>query len=142
VDDVYDPIEIFHKLLVSNHDWEADGVKVVKAYDYKNIDLRTGDFVVIETAIERDEFLGIGAMEFIRYVTLRLDVKTAESRYRVREISEKIRNIVRMKENWFVDGHLLLNLRIAREIDRSDTERHIYSQEIEIEWFEIEKRIV
>ena len=104
--------------------------------------MRTGDFVVIETAIERDEFLGIGAMEFIRYVTLRLNVRTAESRYRVREISEKIRTIVRMKENWFVDGHLLLNLRIAREIDRSDTERHIYSQEIEIEWFEIEKRIV
>jgi hypothetical protein len=34
----------------------------------------------------------------------------------------------------------MLNVRIARQVDRSDIERGIYSQFLEVEWFEIEKR--
>jgi len=140
--DVYDPIEIFYKLISSAYDWESVDVKVVKAYEYKNIDLRTADYIIVESATERDEFLGIGAMEFIRFVNLTFSVKTMASRFRVREISEKVREILRKKENWFIDDHLLLNLRIVRENDRSDIERGIFSQNFEVEWFEIEKRAV
>ena len=102
--------------------------------------MRTGDFIIIESATERDEFFGLGAMEFVRYVTIRMSVMTAESRHRVRELSEKVRDVLRRKENWVVGDRIMLNLRISREIDRSDIERGIYSQQIEVEWFEIEKR--
>ena len=138
---VYDPVEVFYQLLSSSFSWEDIGVKLIKSYDYKNIDLRVGDYIVVDGATERDEFLGIGAMEFVRYVTLRFNVRTSESRMRVREISEKVREILRAKENWSVGDRLLLNLRISRQVDRSDIERGIFSQLFEVEWFEIEKRI-
>jgi hypothetical protein len=79
-------------------------------------------------------------MEFVRYITLGVSVRTAESRSRVREITEKLRDVLRGKENWDVGGRLMLNVRIARQVDRSDIERGIYSQFLEVEWFEIEKR--
>jgi hypothetical protein len=137
---IYDPVEEFYTMITSAFDWARLNVNVIRAYEYKNIDLRVGDYLIIEGATERDEFLGIGGMEFVRYITLGVSVRTAESRARVREITEKLRDVLRGKENWDVGGRLMLNVRIARQVDRSDIERGIYSQFLEVEWFEIEKR--
>jgi hypothetical protein len=137
---IYDPVEEFYTMITSAFNWGGFNVTVIRVYEYKNIDLRSGDYLVIEGATERDEFLGIGGMEFVRYITLGVSVRTAESRSRVREITEKLRDVLRGKENWDVGGRLMLNVRIARQVDRSDIERGIYSQFLEVEWFEIEKR--
>jgi len=136
----YDPVEEFYAMITSAFNWVDFNVNVIRAYEYKNIDLRVGDYLVIEGATERDEFLGIGGMEFVRYITLGVSVRTAESRARVREITEKLRDVLRRKENWDIGGRLMLNVRISRQVDRSDIERGIYSQFLEVEWFEIEKR--
>jgi len=138
---VYDPVEVFYRFLSANVDWDGLGVKLIRAYQYKNVDLRTGDYVVIGPATERDEFLGIGAMEFIRYVTIEISVMTAESRERMRQLGEIIRQVIRTKEDWFVGDRLLLNVRISRQTDRSDIERGLYTLTMEVEWFEIEKRV-
>jgi hypothetical protein len=140
-EETYDPVEVFYQLLSANVDWDSVGAKLIRAYQYKNIDLRTGDYVVVGPAIERDEFLGIGAMEFIRYVTIEVSVMTAESRSRMRQLGEIVRQVIRTKENWFVGDRLLLNVRISRQADRSDAERGLYTLTQEVEWFEIEKRV-
>ena len=139
-EETYDPVEVFYQLLSANVDWDSIGAKLIRAYQYKNIDLRTGDYVVVGPATERDEFLGIGAMEFIRYVTIEVSVMTAESRERMRQLGEVVRRVIRTKENWFVGDRLLLNVRISRQVDRSDIERGLYTLTMEVEWFEIEKR--
>jgi hypothetical protein len=136
----YDPVEVFYQLLSTNVDWDSEGAKLIRSYQYKNIDLRTGDYVVVGPATERDEFLGIGAMEFIRYVTIEISVMTAESRERMRQLGEMVRRVIRTKEDWAVGDRLLLNVRIARQVDRSDIERGLYTLTLEVEWFEIEKR--
>jgi hypothetical protein len=137
----YDPVEVFYQLLSANVDWDSVGAKLIRAYQYKNIDLRTGDYVVIGPAAERDEFLGIGAMEFIRYVTIEVSVMTAESRERMRQLGEIVRRVIRTKEDWTVGDRLLINVRISRQTDRSDLERGLYTLTMEVEWFEIEKRV-
>jgi len=137
---IYDPVEEFYTMITSAFNWADLNVAVIRSYEYKNIDLRSRDYLVIEGATERDEFLGIGGMEFVRYITLGVSIRTAESRSRVREITEKLRDVLRRKENWEVGDRLMLNVRIARQVDRSDIERGIYSQFLEVEWFEIEKR--
>jgi hypothetical protein len=137
---IYDPVEEFYTMITSAFNWSDFNVTVIRAYEFKNIDLRSGDYLIVEGATERDEFLGIGGMEFVRYITLGVSVRTAESRARVREITEKLRDLLRGKENWNVGDRLMLNVRIARQVDRSDIERGIYSQFLEVEWFEIEKR--
>jgi hypothetical protein len=137
----YDPVEVFYQLLSANVDWDSVGAKLIRAYQYKNIDLRTADYVVIGPATERDEFLGIGAMEFIRYVTIEVSVMTAESRERMRQLGEIVRRVIRTKEDWTVGDRLLLNVRISRQADRSDLERGLYTLTMEVEWFEIEKRV-
>jgi hypothetical protein len=136
----YDPVEIFYSMITNAFDWSSINVNVIRGYEYKNIDLRVGDYLVIGSATERDEFLGIGGLEFVRYITLNVSTRTGESRSRSREISEKLRTVLRAKENWVVGSRLLLNVRISREQDGSDYERGIYSQIFEVEWFEIEKR--
>jgi hypothetical protein len=137
----YDPVEVFYQFLSANVDWDSVGAKLIRAYQYKNIDLRTGDYVVVGPATERDEFIGIGAMEFIRYVTIEVSVMTAESRERMRQLGEVVRRVIRTKENWSVGDRLLLNVRISRQADRSDIERGLYTLTMEVEWFEIEKRV-
>ena len=140
-EDSYDPVEVFYSFLAGSVNWDDLGAKLIRVYEYKNVDLRTGDYVVVGPAIERDEFLGIGAMEFIRYVTIEVSVMTAESRIRMRNLAEAIRRVIRTKENWQVGDRLLLNVRIARQSDRSDVERGLYTTTLEVEWFEIEKRL-
>jgi hypothetical protein len=137
----YDPVEVFYRLLSANVDWDSVGTKLIRAYQHKNIDLRTADYVVIGPATERDEFLGIGAVEFIRYVTIEVSVMTAESRERMRQLGEIVRRVIRTKEDWTVGDRLLLNVRISRQADRSDIERGLYTLTMEVEWFEIEKRV-
>lgn len=115
-------------------------VFIEREWVIRNIDVTEQDYVLIRDIEEEYEFLGIGGMEFTRFLTARVLVKSAAGRERVRQLEETIRNYLRAKENWLVSGRVLYNLVVRRTGDLSMTERGIWSQEMEITWFQIEVR--
>lgn len=137
----YDPIEAFIGIMKQNHDWEAEGVEIMPAWGVKAYDLRQTDVMVVGPVDEEDDFLGIGGLEFTRYVRLTVRVDTAKSRERAVQLVRLVRNILRRKENWLYDGRVLLNMRISGVFDLSDRQKGIYSFEIHVEWFTIEVRV-
>jgi Ribonuclease G/E len=56
---IYDPVEEFYTMITSAFNWEDFNVTVIRAYEYKNIDLRSGDYLVIEGATEGMNFWGL-----------------------------------------------------------------------------------
>lgn len=136
----YDPQEIVYKLISRVCNWENEGVKVVMEYDLKNVDLRVGDYIIVGSCVENEEPISLSAVDYVRYVAIEISIRTTQGRGRVREIARKIREHIREKDNWEVDGIILLNFRISSQRDRSDYERGIYTQDIEFEWFTIEKK--
>ncbi|MEM0478331.1 MAG: hypothetical protein QXN77_08030 [Candidatus Caldarchaeum sp.] len=115
-------------------------VFVEREWVIRNIDVTEQDYVLIRDIEEEYEFLGIGGMEFTRTLTARVLIKSAAGRERVRKLAETIRNYLRAKENWSVSGRILFNLVVRRTGDFSVSERGIWSQEMEIIWFQIEVR--
>lgn len=134
---MFDPVEVIYKIL-GNYNWESEGVQVVRQWEAKAIDLRKSDYIIIGGVRERDEFLGIGAREYMRRVSVRLQIRVAESRERAREIVNKVRQIFRNKDNWFLDGVWHLNMQIVDISDRTDAERRVFTHLLEISWFVVE----
>ena len=132
----YDPADDLMTLLENALADEQD-VKIYKEWEIRDLDLLSGDYVLIRSISEEDEYLGIGGMEFMRHVVASVMIRTAESRERVRELEEKIRTYFRTKANWVVNGRTLLNLFVTTG-DLTRTERGIWTQEIEVFWFTIE----
>lgn len=132
----YDPADDLMTLLENALADEQD-VKIYKEWEIRDLDLLSGDYVLIRSISEEDEYLGIGGMEFMRHVVASVMIRTAESRERVRELEEKIRAYFRTKANWVVNGRTLLNLYVTTG-DLTRTERGIWTQEIEVFWFTIE----
>ncbi|MCS7136738.1 MAG: hypothetical protein NZ941_00030, partial [Candidatus Caldarchaeum sp.] len=138
----YDPVDAVVKILSDNWPEEVSRPTIGKLYEFKQIDLRAGDYVLVGRVNERQEFLGIGGLEYSRYVSVEIIVQTMESRERALELINRVRGIIRLKENWVYeqggDSWLLLNMILRRVNDRSEIERGIYSFVGEVEWFTIE----
>lgn len=134
----YDPAEDLLSLLKAALVDEV-GIVVEKEWELKNIDLNQADYVLIRGVDEEDEHFGIGGLEFTRYVTADILVKSSQGRERVRKLGEMIRTYLRRKENWMVGDRLLLNM-VVRNGDLTTTERGIWSLTLTVQWFQIEVR--
>jgi len=114
--------EIFN---IINENWndEVEKPEIVKAIDYRSLDLQNKDYVILNQTTTADSFLGIGGREYRCDVAVSVVVKSGRSRERVWEIFEEVRRILRTKSNWSPYVYMLT----GRTVDLSDRERKIYT---------------
>lgn len=118
-----DVLEEFYQIINNNWNESISKPEIIKAIDYRSLDLLNKDYVILNTTTVSDEFLGIGGKEFKCNVAVSIVVKTARSRERLIEIFEEVRRILRSKENWGSFRYIL----VGKASDLSDRERKIYT---------------
>lgn len=132
----YDPIELAYSALVECFENDMN-VNVVRVYEIKQVDLRSGDYVIVFGAAEDDDFLGIGGHEYLRTITVEVVLRTGEGRQRIREMEERVRTFFRNKDNWRKLGDNVIGVLVGlRDVRASET--NIWTADLDIRWQKVD----
>ncbi|MGQ9642013.1 MAG: hypothetical protein ACUVUF_07825 [Candidatus Bathycorpusculaceae bacterium] len=110
-------------MLDTNWSAAVEEAEIIRAIDYRSIDLMNHDYVILDVIEISDSFLGMGAKEYRKDFVVNVVIKTGKSRSRAWEMLEECRRIFRTKDYW---GDYLFFL-MSRAVDLSERERKIFS---------------
>jgi hypothetical protein len=115
------------RMIMDNWNENIDMPKIELSRDVRLVDLQNYDYVVIHAPTVLQEFLGIGAKEYLLRSKIRITVRSSDLD-RAKILRDEVLRITRDKELW--GGWLNLRVELVEAI--MDKERKIFSYTFEL----------
>jgi hypothetical protein len=116
------------KMIIDNWNENIDVPRIELSRDVRLIDLQNDDYIVIHAPAVLQEFLGIGAKEYLLRARIRITVRSSDLD-RAKTLRDEVLRITRNKELW--GGWLNLRVELVEAI--MDKERKLFSYIFELQ---------
>jgi len=125
---VVDFVADVEKMIFDGWSTGTGGVKptIDKEQDFRYIPINT-EYVLVNSLAQGDNFLGIGAVDYLRDVGVSVMVHTSQGRTRMIQMLEECRRIIRTKSKWTVNGNKYDMVQMSVDTDLSDRKRKDWS---------------